>query len=267
MADLIDAAIARLAEHQYGVITKRQALGSAATVPMMESRLDQGRWISEVPGVYRISGAPGSWRQGLMVAALAAGEGGGVSHRAAAGEDCLFAAAAAWSAFRLDEPSSLASLSGEKHASLPYLATALRRLVEEYPCASTGLSRTERQILEAVRELGPDPARPGDTFKLSQAREEARFAGDAFVWTAMGRLSQQPAPLLATDDGSPLPKPSPGPDPFGARLTLTEAGAAVLGGKRNAVDCVGIDRWIGGVRLKAEDHWRREGDRLFPSEV
>ncbi len=189
------------------------------------------------------------------------------SRRAEAGEDCLSAAAAAWSAFRLDEPSSLASLSGEKHASLPYLTTALRRLVEEYPCATTGLSRTERQILEAVRELGPEPARPGDTFKLSQAREEARFAGDAFVWTAMGRLSQQPAPLLATDDGSPLPKPSPGPDPFGARLTLTEAGAAVLGGKRNAVDCVGIDRWIGGVRLKAEDHWRREGDRLFPSEA
>lgn len=189
------------------------------------------------------------------------------SCRAEVDKNCLRAAVEVWSAFRLDEPSSLVSHSTENHASLPYLPAALCRLIEEFPCASTGLSRTERQILEAVRELGPEPARAGDAFNLSQTREEARFAGDAFVWTAMQRLSQQPAPLLVTDDESLLPPPSPGPDPFGARVALTEAGAAVLRGERHAVDCVGIDRWVGGVRLSARNHWRRESDRLFPFEA
>ena len=42
------------------------------------------RWESPYRGVYRLAGAPRSWRQGLLAACLAAGDGAVASHRAAA---------------------------------------------------------------------------------------------------------------------------------------------------------------------------------------
>ncbi len=47
-------------------------------------QVDMGRWERSHLGVYRVAGAPASWRQDLMAACLAAGEGAMASHRSAA---------------------------------------------------------------------------------------------------------------------------------------------------------------------------------------
>src|SRR5581483_4513162 len=60
------------------------------------------------------------------------------------------AAAAAWEAFRAPEPAALADWARTGHTELPFLAPALRRLLEELPAPADGLSGTERRALEAV---------------------------------------------------------------------------------------------------------------------
>src|SRR5258708_37947519 len=44
----------------------------------------RGVWNALYPGVYRLAGAPSTWRQSLLAACLAWGDGAVVSHRAAA---------------------------------------------------------------------------------------------------------------------------------------------------------------------------------------
>jgi very-short-patch-repair endonuclease len=58
------------------------ALGLASST--IDRRLSSGAWERLFPGVYRMGGAPPSWRQQLMAARLAMGEGAVVSHRSAA---------------------------------------------------------------------------------------------------------------------------------------------------------------------------------------
>ena len=57
-------------------------------------------------------------------------------------------AQAAWAAFRSPDPRDLENL---KTTSLPFLGAALRRHLEEFPWTTDGFSRSERQIVEALR--------------------------------------------------------------------------------------------------------------------
>src|SRR5256885_6160074 len=59
---------------------------------------------------------------------------------------------------------------------LPFLAAALFRLLEEFPWAGDGLSRLERQALQALRD-GPLPF--AELFlRAHHRREEPVFLGD-----------------------------------------------------------------------------------------
>lgn len=98
------------------------------------------------------------------------------------------------------------------------------RLLEELPHVRTGLSRTERQILEA---LAAGPLGPGELFAAVAAREEPPWLGD----TAVFALAADLAPLVTSADG---------------RYELTPAGQAVLAGESTRP---AIDRWLGGVHL------------------
>ena len=62
----------------------------------------------------------------------------------------LQAAASAWAALQAPEPTALAEWATRETAQLPFLAPALRRLLEELPAPADGLSRTERSALQAI---------------------------------------------------------------------------------------------------------------------
>jgi hypothetical protein len=101
--------------------------------------------------------------------------------------------------------------------ALPHLASALRRLREE----REPLSRTKRQLLEALRE---GPRRPVEVFLASQAAEEAVFLGDTWAFLYLYELGQ---------DGLVRPLPAPPPrgdhDEFAAAsVELTPAGREVV---------------------------------------
>jgi hypothetical protein len=79
----IDAAIAKTAAQQHGLITRAQAIAAGATERMIQYRLATGRWEIAERGVYRISSSLKSWHQRLHAVCLA-NDAVTVSHRAAA---------------------------------------------------------------------------------------------------------------------------------------------------------------------------------------
>jgi len=79
-----DAAVAEVAAAQYGVVTRVQARHHGLTDRQIRIRLERGRWERLSRHTFRIAGAPSSWRQGVIAACLAAGDGAAASHRTAA---------------------------------------------------------------------------------------------------------------------------------------------------------------------------------------
>jgi very-short-patch-repair endonuclease len=80
----MDAAIARIAVRQHGLLLRSQALGAGATDSKIETRLATGRWVLVARGLYRLSGVPVTWKQRALAACLVSGTGAVVSHRSAA---------------------------------------------------------------------------------------------------------------------------------------------------------------------------------------
>ena len=79
---------------------------------------------------------------------------------------------------------------GARHGGspeLPFLGAALRRLLEELPAPTDGLSGTERRALQAI---AAGAATPMAAFLAAQDLEAAPFLGDAWfyrVLTSLGR--------------------------------------------------------------------------------
>jgi len=170
-------------------------------------------------------------------------------------------AAQVFAAFRGPSPEPLAALAAGGLDDFPGLSAAIRRHLQEFPWVQGGLSRTERQILEAcaARPVGATLA-----YQLAHHRAEERvFMGDTvFAWH-LRRLARPPVPLLSVDG-----PPGLGLDELA--IVATEPGRAVLAGELDAVRARGLDRWLGGVRLSGRHApWRwdpeREALRAMPA--
>ena len=165
-------------------------------------------------------------------------------------------AAGAWAAVQATEPTALAEWAMRESVHLPFLAPALRRLLEELPAPADGLSRTERSALETIAAgARTAPA----SFVAAQRLEEAPFLGDAWFYRALSALGQGENRLLETDEGTPLPPPPPlGDSQLFARLQLrlTATGERTLRGEADRIELLGIDRWIGGTHITPDTPWR-----------
>lgn len=166
----------------------------------------------------------------------------------------LATAQAAWQAFRAPDPQPLAALASRPQPGLPFLAPALRRHLEEFPGLEDGLSRTERQMLEA---LAAAPLTPVQAFPLAHhQREDAWFLGDTVFYWLLARLAEGPAPLLCRHGGAPAGASLDPAFPH-TPLQLTPTGRAVLAGEADRIALCGIDRWLGGVHQQGQQaRWR-----------
>ena len=174
----------------------------------------------------------------------------------------LQAASSAWAALREPEPTALAEWATRESEHLPFLAPALRRLLEELPAPVDGLSGTERRALQVV---AAGAATPPAAFVAAQRLEDAPFLGDAWFYRALSRLGQGEARLLETGAGTSLPPPPPLSDsqPFARlQLRLTAAGERTLRGEADRVELLGIDRWIGGTHVTVDNTWRWDATEL-----
>lgn len=101
-------------------------------------------------------------------------------------------AQAAWAAFRSSDPSGI---HPEKPRALPFLGAALRRHLEEFPWVTDGLSRTERQIVQALRA---GPLALHDI--LRRIEEDPAFLADAVLAWHLERLARED--LVERADGT-----------------------------------------------------------------
>ena len=164
------------------------------------------------------------------------------SSRRPASPELVATAAAVWDAVRSPDPTALAEEAAVDRPELPFVAPALRRLLEELPAVADGLSRTERQTLAAVRDSAEMPPQ---AFLAVQAAEEASFLGDSWFYRTLVELGQGDARLLETSDRDALPPAPPLGDAhlFGRlRLRLTATGTRVLAGEADRVALLGVDR-------------------------
>lgn len=146
----------------------------------------------------------------------------------------------AWRAFRAEDPTDLAAISQQKFDEMPFLAAALVRFLEEYPGATDGLSRTERQVLQAT---AAGKRKRADIYMESRKQEDVPW-GDLSVYLRLAWLTAGPNPALIESPKN--------------EFTITDAGRQLLEGKADWIKLQGgVDRWLGGVHLTGnQPKWR-----------
>lgn len=159
----------------------------------------------------------------------------------------------AWAAFCESTPEHWSSLLNEDTSALPFLEGAIVRLLEEYPSASNGLTRTAHKSLSILVE---GELSPGKLFGRYMATEERQFLGDLSYWGILQTLLDEKLMTLDVADGesSQLPCGS------NSQLSITPLGIAVLQGEKNFLEHGRLDRWIGGVHLTEENTWCWDAD-------
>jgi hypothetical protein len=132
-------------------------------------------------------------------------------------------AEAAWLAFRSPHPAPLVEVLSQDLEPLPFLRAALVRHLQEFPWITDGLSRTERSILEALRD---GPLEFGAIFH--RTREEPAFMGDVVLRWHLARLEAE------------------------GWIRQSKATWEIItsGGERR------LERWLGGVLVQPSSPWR-----------
>jgi uncharacterized protein DUF1835 len=151
----------------------------------------------------------------------------------------------AWAAFRAGDPTALEAYATQKLPELPFLAAALLRFLQEYPWTSDGLSRTERQVLQAA---AAGKRKRAEIYSDSRKQEDAPW-GDSSVYLRMKWLASGPNPALdETNSGE---------------YSVSDYGRKLLAGEADWIALQGsIDRWLGGVHLTGkQSQWRWDGNQ------
>ena len=170
----------------------------------------------------------------------------------------ITAAREAWAAWVHPTPERLAAIAARTASPMTYLPAAARRMLEQLPDVRSGVSRTERQGLEAVAGKASSLHA---AFAASQDMEERPWQGDSMFFATMWELTQGTEPLLASDGGWPTLTDSR----KNPKLTLTARGREVLHGDRDFWTGTTGERWLGGTRLgSGAPDWRWDASFAVP---
>ena len=159
-------------------------------------------------------------------------------NRVTLSRDALEEAQATWVAVTANDPRALVFLMRRVKA-LPFLAGAIERHLEELPDPTSGMSRTERQLLAAVAR------------------------GEASLVTAMQAIDPR---YPITDRVLAATLETLRRCNFIEGTTITPLGRQALAGAIDRVHEVGIDDWRGGVRLSGKGpvwRWESRERKLF----
>lgn len=147
-----------------------------------------------------------------------------------------------WNALALPDPRPLAAIARSGTPALPLMAPALLRHLRELPDIGNGLSFMERLILQILAEEGTVAL--NKLFWILLKREPLFFIGDAGVARVVRDMERAvEPPLFRTIE-------TPGERTFRNKLTLTEAGRAVLNETRDWQSLKPPPRWVGGVHVQ-----------------
>jgi hypothetical protein len=135
--------------------------------------------------------------------------------------------------------------------AMPFLAGALERQLEELPDPTSGLSRTERQVLAAIAR---GEATGGAIMQATHAIDPRYPITDGDLWWTLrtlgrcGFVTGAPEGAMTRDAFKAL------------HVGVTPHGREALAGAVDRVHDHGIDDWRGGVRLSGKGPvWRWDG--------
>ena len=161
--------------------------------------------------------------------------------------DAIDEAVTAWIAVTANDPRALPFLT-KRIKAMPFLAGALERHLEELPDPTSGLSRTERQMLAAIAR-GEGSA--GALMHASHAMDPRYPITGGLLLDVLKRFG-----ACGFIEGAPTG--APGPDALKpVNATITALGRQALAGAIDRVHECGIDEWRGGVHLTGKGPvWR-----------
>jgi len=160
--------------------------------------------------------------------------------------DAIDEAVTAWIAVTANDPRALPFLT-KRVKALPFLAGALERHLEEFPDPTSGLSRTERQMLAAIARGEGTGAQ---LMQASHAIDPRYPITDGLLVDVLQRFA-----ACGFTDGAPS---SLSPDALKSiNVNVTALGRQALAGAIDRVHESGIDEWRGGVHLAGKGPvWR-----------
>jgi hypothetical protein len=159
----------------------------------------------------------------------------------------------AWDAFTAPDPTAIEHVLKEDTSGRPFLASALRRHLEQFPSVDNGLSRTEQQCLSVLHQRGALPAI--ELFLAVQEMENPLFMGDLSFFGVLREIASVRHPLIEIEKGGPGDS-----NPARSSIKITETGLRVIENQLDHIRLNGIDRWVGGVHLiGASANWRWDG--------
>jgi hypothetical protein len=150
----------------------------------------------------------------------------------------------AWAAFRSPDPRLLAQMVRDGTPLLPDLATALHRHLQELPSRADGLGLTQRLLLRKLAEQREMEL--GHLIYHVMQRDPLPGLGDTGYVYELLQLQRAPEPLvLHTSAGIPGKW---GND----KAAITRLGRSVLLGGFDARKLALPERWVGGIRIAAD---------------
>jgi hypothetical protein len=172
-------------------------------------------------------GSPGCGLGHLDAAALMAA----FQARRPASADAIALARRAWAAFTAPTAAPLVTLVASDTRALPHLKPALQRHLGDLPDGGTGLSTTETNLFETLRQ---GPRELGALMQALAAREARPWLTDTLLAEILRRLAGTEAPLVTVD---------------GTKVSITQRGDDVLAG----YEVWYAERWHGGIFIGPDD--------------
>jgi hypothetical protein len=161
-----------------------------------------------------------------------------------------------WRAYGSATPETLAGLLQQDTSALPFLRAALQKHLERFPSTRNGLGIIEHRALQL---MGGGRKNFSELFVAFGKAEPVFGLGDAQFWNLLKQLAEAPVPALSI-----------APEALGQAglpegllelpIELTGFGEAVLAGKDDFIRTNGINQWLGGVHLTAEQVWRWQAE-------
>src|SRR5262245_35303987 len=159
--------------------------------------------------------------------------------------DAIDEAVTAWIAVTANDPRALPFLT-KRVKALPFLAGAIERHLEEYPDPTSGLSRTERQMLAAIAR---GEGTGGALMQASHAIDPRYPITDTLLLDVLKRFV-----ACGFIEGAAAGGPESLKD---VNVSVTALGRQALAGAIDRVHECGIDEWRGGIHLTGKGPvWR-----------
>ena len=162
-------------------------------------------------------------------------------------------ASAAWRAYRAPDPSAIETILNDDTEALPFLRAAFSCHLARFPSMRNGLGRIANRGLELIDQGLEDF---GELFPKFVKLEPVYGLGDFQFWLTLRQMGVARTPLLNFENGQSLHGPIDSARLPETKVSLTVPGRAVLKGEADSVEMNGIDEWLGGVHLMANQVWR-----------